>query len=152
MVPATGVLDAINMLLVGRWPDRTVYVNLSKQDFERPSFSIDYISSEGRTANTRYTKDITDYYTIRCFIETDEYHEQEALALMELQHDVVLLFDAGYIAVGDRAVKAIASTGGDNPGEAYVDLTVTYKDDSAEPRKEHVPMEDIRINYNDKED
>ena len=34
----TEILDAINLLLVSKWPDRTVYVDVCPLDFNRPSF------------------------------------------------------------------------------------------------------------------
>ena len=34
----TEILDAINLLLVSKWPDRTVYVDVCPVDFNRPSF------------------------------------------------------------------------------------------------------------------
>ena len=34
----TEVLDSINRLLLTKWPDRTVYVDVCPVDFDRPSF------------------------------------------------------------------------------------------------------------------
>ena len=34
----TEILDAINLLLVEKWPNRTVYVDVCPVDFDRPSF------------------------------------------------------------------------------------------------------------------
>ena len=46
----TEILDAINLLLVSKWPDRTVYVDVCPVDFNRPSFwltVVKYVVTEG---------------------------------------------------------------------------------------------------------
>ena len=34
----TDIIDAINLVLIGKWKDRTVYVDVCPVDFDRPSF------------------------------------------------------------------------------------------------------------------
>lgn len=35
---STEILDAVNARLLEKWPERTVYINVCPEDYERPSF------------------------------------------------------------------------------------------------------------------
>ena len=45
-ITTTDILDAINLLLVQKWPERTVYVEACPVDFDRPAFWLRVLSHE----------------------------------------------------------------------------------------------------------
>ena len=52
----TEILDAVNRLLVGKWPDRTVYLDVCPVDFERPSFWLAVEKHEMADANRAFIR------------------------------------------------------------------------------------------------
>ena len=47
------ILDAINLRLLKKWPDRTVYVDVCPVDFDRPSFWL-AVEEDGQTDASRF--------------------------------------------------------------------------------------------------
>ena len=38
---STEILDAVNARLLEKWPERTVYINVCPEDYDRPSFWLE---------------------------------------------------------------------------------------------------------------
>lgn len=124
---ATKILDAINLALLGPYPDDTVYIDLCPKDFDRPSFLIELIRVDRRRVNFSTIQE-TDYFTITCFDEVDDYSHSDTLGLLARQQTVLDLFRSGYLAVGDRSVKVKASSGGRDFDRVYIDLQFEYNE------------------------
>jgi hypothetical protein len=131
MITEKDILTAINQLLVEKYPGAAVYINLCPENFIRPGFYIEHVSTSSRDKSCK-TIEQTVYYTITCFIETDSHYNVDAENLMERQTEVLNLFRKGYVTVGGRAVKVKASNSGFNNGEAYVELQFEYCDDRSD--------------------
>lgn len=127
MTTAKDVLDAVNRLLVKRWPTRTVYRDDVPKDFDRPSFLLEVVKENRATANVGLIK-VSSYFTITAFEPTDEYGDMAASSLLDTQIAVMELLESGTLAVNDRCIQITASYGGNNEGEAYVDLQCEYLD------------------------
>ena len=139
-------LDAISAVLAAKWPGRFCYVDVLKKDFKRPSFFVERL----RVRTTPLTRNVTSYsvdLSITCFVTTDDYNQQSQLDLLALQDEVLALFSSGTLPVGDRSLCITALSGGSLPGEAFVDLTVEYTDDTPREQVEHALMQDVKINY-----
>lgn len=119
------IIEAVNTLLVQKYPDYTVYPNREPANFERPSFLIMAPRYSPKTVNFGIVEE-TIYLTITCFGEVDDYGNSDANRLSALQEGVLGMFRCGYIPVEDRAVKVEASDGGQDLDRAWVDVTCVY--------------------------
>lgn len=131
MITEKDILTAINQLIAEKYPKVAVYINLCPENFIRPSFYIQHVTTSSRDKSCK-TVEQTVFYTITCFIETDSHYNVDAESLMERQTEILNLFRKGYIMIGDRAVKVKASSSGFLDGEAYVELQFEYCDDRSD--------------------
>ena len=118
-------MDAINLLLVGKYPEHTIYIDLCPKKFDRPSFLIELITVDQSPVNCKTIQE-TVYFTITCHDITDDYSNSDTTRLLALQQGVLDLFRDGYIPVEDRRIQVKASSGGRNFDRAYVDLQFEY--------------------------
>lgn len=144
MVTAMDVLNAINLLLVKRYPDRTVYVQRCPKNFARPSFFLELIRQDAESANKGLLAE-TMYFLLTCFASKDEYYNSDALELIQLQNDVLNLFRSGYLGVGDREIKIEASGGGTEKGEVYIDIQVDFAQEKSEETAELPYMQNVDV-------
>ncbi len=131
MITSNQIVDEINRLLVLKYPVPTVYVNRCPKDFDRPSFLIETVK-EGDTSASRKMVKCEAYFTITCFVKVDKFGNGDDGALTEIQTGVMLIFRAGYIRVGDRAINVKASSGGVDFDRSYVDLQFEYFDNRSD--------------------
>lgn len=147
MIGQTDILTAINKLLVDNYPEHTVYVNTSPDNFERPSFLLEFIRLSQRDRSYT-TIEKTVYITITIFTSVDQYYfaDKEKLAL--LQDQIMDLFSKGYIKVKDRAIGVKSSSGGMGDDRAYIDLQFEYCDSRFDSTVDEIPMmSSIKIKY-----
>jgi len=143
VLEANEILDAINELLVDKWPDRTVYCDDVPQDFTRKSFAIleDIIKVEDGGLDC---VEITASYTILGYLPKDRRGHVDRLGLNRLLRQMQDLFRGGRLFVSDRALPITGCSGSIEQGAAFVDLTLTFYDDRApaEPKKtmQHIQM------------
>ena len=149
MTKTEDILDAINAVLVNAFPDRPVYVNFCPDNFKRPCFLIEFISS-AQTATSYYANEMTAYFTITCYEDTDEYSISRQTDLIRIQGDVMEAFSGGVLPVGDRYLELMSSAGGCDASCSYVDLQLSYFDDKLREEKQHEIMEEIKISINEK--
>lgn len=122
------IMDALAKSLCEGLPKlEAIYTDLAPVDFERPSALIQSVTNEYRQASSK-TVEITSYFTITLFDNTDDYANSSTKRLLEMQQDTMDLFRAGYLTVGDRSLPVQASTGGRDWDKAYVDLQFSYHD------------------------
>ena len=68
------IIDAINERLIGKWPQRTMYIDVCPEDFERPSFWIASVKYGYTDAcRTCVRKDLTLQLTL--YDERDDHYE-----------------------------------------------------------------------------
>lgn len=53
---STEILDAVNARLLEKWPERTVYINVCPEDYERPSFWLEVTRDDRTPVTQRMTK------------------------------------------------------------------------------------------------
>lgn len=128
MIQLRELYDGINRLLISSYPTVVVYTERQPKDFTRPSFLIEHIRTSKRDINCK-TIEKTSYFTITGYLKVDSYYRSNSLELMELQDNVLNLFNQGYIKVGDRAVKLNGSSGGIDVDKIYIDLQFECRDD-----------------------
>ena len=98
----TDILDAINRLLVERWPTRTVYVDVCPVDFERPSF---WLAVEKHDLNDAARDLVRHDLTLRLTLydRVDKAYEASWYRLSK-ETDTVVGLLLPPLAVGDRRV------------------------------------------------
>lgn len=69
MTSASDILDAIAAVLAKAFPKRPIYVNFCPDDFKRPCFLIEFISST-QTAASYFVNELTVHFTVTCFEKT----------------------------------------------------------------------------------
>lgn len=127
MIKQTDIFTAINRLLVNVYPDRTVYTKELGKDFDRFSFFIEFVRISTRDVS-RDTIEKTVYFTITCFTPQDKksFYDREELA--DIQDNILIALQKGYLTVGERALQVQGSTGGMDTDRAYIDLQFEYFD------------------------
>lgn len=147
----TGVLeimDALAKTLCEGLPKlEAIYTDLAPVDFERPSALIQSVTNEYRQASSK-TVEITSYFTITLFDNTDDYANSSTKRLLEMQQDTMDLFRSGYLTAGDRSLQVQASTGGRDWDKAYVDLQFSYHDLRDETPDTTPKMGSVETNMN----
>lgn len=127
MTTPNDIMTAINLELVKVCPIDPVYINLLPKDFARPSFLLECVQVMRQDENYS-TVSVVAYFTITCFCEVDGHYNSDAEQLLERQTKVIDIFRRGYLTVGDRAIKAQASSGGMDFTQSYVDVQFEYFD------------------------
>lgn len=143
MLEANEILDAINGLLVDRWPDRIVYCDDVPQEFTRKSFAIleDSVKVEDGGPDC---VEITASYMILGYLPKDRRGHVDRLGLNRLLRQIQDLFRGGRLFVSDRALPITECSGSIEEGAAFVDLTLTFYDDR-EPAKEKPIMQHVQM-------
>ena len=116
---------AINKALALALDTVLFYVNDVPKDFKRPSIFIKFvkIKTERITAN-QITKEMN--FTVTYFGTVNEYHNTDKLGLYDVLDIIIEVFSAEVLKVGERMVSIKSSFGGENDGEIYVDLTISF--------------------------
>lgn len=123
----TEVLNAVAAVIAGAYPERYIYIGQEPDQFERPSFFLELVTTRRQRTNIG-TAETEVYLTLTIHEVLSEIGagDQEA-ALSDLDR-VLSLFAMETLAVKDRVLPVKASSGGQDGGEAYLELTVTLRD------------------------
>lgn len=122
----TDIVDAINLVLVGKWKERTVYVDVCPVDFNRPSFWLATERDEVTDAN-RYLIRHNLRLRLTLFDELDEHCEASWHRLSKETDEVVELLSRG-LMVGDRHLKLTLTVLPWDPDQAYVQISASWMD------------------------
>lgn len=123
----TEILDAINLLLVEKWPDRTVYVDVCPVDFERPSFWLAVEKHDLTDANRAFIKnDLQLKLTI--FDEVDEHYEASWYRLSQ-ETDAAADLLCRVLKVGARRLTPRLKVLPRDPDRSYVQINLSWMDD-----------------------
>lgn len=120
---------AIAQALEETFPGETVYHDIVRRDFARPSslvvldkVELDPLSMGMAAVGLRY------HYKLTTFTRVDEVHDSHLPELTARALALLAIFGRGYLKVEDRALKvqsATAATGGYDAAEVSVVLTLT---------------------------
>lgn len=122
----TDIIDAINLVLIGKWKDRTVYVDVCPVDFDRPSFWLTVERDEVTDAN-RYLIRHNLRLRLTLFDELDEHYEASWHRLSQETDEVVDLLSR-VLKVGDRHLKLTLNVLPRDPDRAYVQISTSWMD------------------------
>lgn len=126
MTTTTDILDAVNLRLLERWPQRTVYAEVCPVDFDRPSFWL-RVQSHDQVDAGRFVLRHTAVILLTLFDELDEYYEANWQRLSRDTDEVMWLLTPP-LKVGDRYIKLTMKRLPRDPDRAQVQLTAVWMD------------------------
>ena len=128
MLSVQQIMQGINAILVRLYPDRTVYVDVMPEQFERPSF---FLRPAGRkiTSRTAAVVEVEQMVTVQCIDEVGDRYETETARLYGVTDALTAAFlQRGALACGDRHLTADRVDVSRDLDVADVTITVTYED------------------------
>lgn len=129
MIAKQAMLDAVNLLLVGLYPDRTVYRDALPKDFARPCFALLLGKRRIADGGCDETLEITQPITVQCIDQVDAHYEASTDRLHEVSDAVEMLFLCGYVRVEDRCLAVTDVHTVRELDAADVNITLRYLDD-----------------------
>ena len=123
----TDILNAINLRLLEKWPDRTVYVDVCPVDFDRPSFWLAVEKHDISDANRFLVRNDLQL-CLTLYDELDEHYEASWYRLSKETDEAVELLGR-VLQVGKRHVKLTLNTLPRDPDRAYVRMRASWMDD-----------------------
>lgn len=127
MVTLKDILEAVAGVIAKGYPDRYIYLQQMPDQFERPSFFLELITTHRRRQNIG-TDETEIYLTLVIHEPLNDVRKGDPLDALADQETVLELFRTGVLPVADRALPVMVSNGGQSGGEAYVEFTVTLRD------------------------
>lgn len=120
---------AIAQALEETFPGETVYHDIVRRDFARPSSLVVLEKVELDPASFGLAAvELRFQWKLTTFAKVDEVHDSHLLELTARAMALLALFGQGYVKVADRALKvrsATADTGGYDAAEVTAALTLT---------------------------
>lgn len=123
----TEVLNAVAAVIAGAYPERYIYIGQEPDQFERPSFFLELVTTRRQRRNIA-TAETELYLTLTIHETLNEIGAGDQEAALGDMDRVLSLFAMETLAVKDRVLPVKASSGGQDGGEAWVELTVTLRD------------------------
>lgn len=151
MVKLTDILHAVSAPIAEAYPERMIYIGRQPENFERPSFFLELVTAARRRLNIG-TDESELYLNLTIHEELDETRAGSQEAALDDADRVLGLFRAGILRVQDsadvreRALPIAAANGGQDGGEAFVELTVTLRDGAGYDPEEGLELiEEVRV-------
>ena len=135
------IVDAINALLVEKWPARTVYIDVCPTDFARPSFWLAVEKDERSDAN-RFLIRHNLQIRLTIYDEVDEHYETSWYRLAKDADEVMDLLTP-VLVVGERHLQLTLKALPRDPDRACVQVNAVWMDIRPKPDTENtVPAAD----------
>ena len=136
------IVTAVNRLIVAEWPERPVYRDFLKKDFERPSFFLEVKKTTTEPLNAHLLRE-NHVIAAVIFEAVDESGAADNVRLLETQEHFQRLFSSGKLKVGDRYLNISVSAPNVDIDSALVDLTVDYYRTRTDERDETPPIRTV---------
>lgn len=129
MISPSNVADAVEALLLARWPENAVYRDLVPEDFDRPSCAIECVGFSAAQASIDAIS-VDFQMLVRVFEAVDDYHMTDFDALWKRAMTVLGLFARGWIEVsdsdtGERRCPKITALAAPVVGADYAEIRFT---------------------------
>lgn len=144
MVAINAITDAICTKIHAAFPTIVQYINLYPENFERPSFLIQYNKTKIQDVNATCV-DVVQRFTVTCFLPVDELHETDTPEILNLQETLTGLFRKGYLRVDDRALRVTITNGRREGDKTSVTLQLEYFDDRGEQEVEQELIQEVSV-------
>ena len=120
----TDILDAINLRLIEKWKDRTVYVDVCPIDFKRPSFWLSVEKNEFSDAN-RFLVKRSLQIRLTLYDEKDEHYEASWYRLSKDADAAMKLLMPPLNVAGRHLTMSLKALPRD-PDRAYIQINLTW--------------------------
>ena len=140
MIMTTDILDAINLRLIDKWPDRTVYVEACPVDFDRPSFWLQVQSHDTVDAG-RFIQRHTAVFMLNLHDEPDEHYEAHWQRLSRETDEAMELLTVP-LKVGERVLRMNLKRLPRDPDRAQIQISVVWMDEMPGINIEDAPVAD----------
>lgn len=124
------ILDAINLRLLEKWPDRTVYVDVCPVDFDRPSFWL-AVEKDVQTDANRFLirRDLQLLLTI--YDELDD-HYDASWSRLARDADAARKLLTPPLAVGRRCLAPALKAQPRQPDRAFLQINFSWLENRTE--------------------
>jgi len=145
MVAPNDIINAVNELLVAKYPESSMYINLLPKDFFRPSFLIE-LPVFKKTAANFATVNVIAILTVTIYAPIDGHYNSDVDGINERMNNVLNIFSNGYLAVGDRCLAITDVYGTTDFTESIVELEFDFFDDRVAVSVTDPIIETVNIN------
>lgn len=121
------VFNAVAGVIAGEYPERYIYIGQEPDQFERPSFFLELVTTRRQRQNIG-TAETELYLTLTIHETLSEVGAGDQLTALSDMDRILSCFAMETLSVGDRVLPVKASSGGQDGGEAWVELTITLRD------------------------
>lgn len=140
---STEILNALNVRLLERWSERTVYVDVCPKDFDRPSFWLS-VTRDDRTRVTRALNRRRVQIQLVLFDEVDEHYESSWYRLSGEACECMQLL-GGVLAVGQRRLLPSLQSTPREPDRAAILINFEFMESVQEETAEIPPADSLQI-------
>lgn len=148
------ILTAAEVALQEKFPGEPVYWDQLPKEFQRPSFTIEFVKEETVDAAIGLVRRTVEVL-VTCYVAVDAYYDSSRKALNQRMDVVMAIFGQGSFPVGDRCLAVQAAKGEGAPDFSEVTLKFSFLDsrpgymdaDTAPESESGVPvMEEYTLN------
>lgn len=140
MIMTTDILDAVNLRLLEKWPERTVYAEACPVDFDRPSFWLQ-VQSHDQVDAGRFLLRHTAVILLTLFDELDDHYEANWQRLSRETDEAMCLLSSP-LEVGTRHIKLGLKRLPRDPDRAQLQMTAVWMDEMPGTDGNDVPVAD----------
>ncbi len=144
-ITTTDILDAVNCLLVEKWPERTVYVEACPVDFDRPSFWLRVVSHEQSDAN-RFLLRHKAQLQLTLYDELDDHYDAGWMRLSKETDEAMWLLSRT-LEVGERRLRLSLKRLPRDPDQAHIQISAEWMSEMPDTGVQMPPVaDDVELN------
>jgi hypothetical protein len=150
MILPNQIADAIEEMLLDKYPKSAIYKNSCPEGFIRPSFCIKTVRAIEWPAN-RNTVRVRARFCVTAFTVVDGSGKADATNLADIQGNLMSIFRQGYVAVGYRKITVAVKNHGLDSDNCSIDLRFDYFEDRTNETDYRPFMTEVNFQLNKEE-
>ena len=132
------ILDGVSAVIHKEFPDRFIYIHIQPENFERPSFFLEVVTTRTERQNIGTAETIV-YLSLTVHEPLDLVRKGDQQVLLDDMDRLLACFAAETLPVGNRMLPISVENGGAEGGEGWIDLQVTVRDGIGYDPEENMP-------------
>lgn len=144
MITVLKVINAVNKLLFGHYPECDFHIQNIPEGFKRPAFFIDLVTDSSKDNNTILTDEKISLQVVY-FAPVDGHQIRQKENQLEAYSNMKALFKKGYIQVEDRALRITNLEGGPRDNEVYLTIDVAFADDRPQDSESYDTVGEVKL-------
>lgn len=147
MITILNIIDAINDLLLTKYPEYTHYIEEIPQGFERPSFYIQAVTDSWQDANRATTIENPSFQVVY-FANVDAHNLSSVSERLGVYSAVKNLFKPGYVMTEGKAIKLAENgfKGEIRDNEVFFTLDFEYFEDRPRNEVDYPLAAEVKVN------